>query len=89
MNEVGSSKPCAAASAVTVRKARGELRPKVFKLTARSIAPGQTVVVDTSYSFRARTTRTFHLGEHAVELQVNGRPHGRDTFHLVEQEESS
>ncbi len=71
------------------RKARGALRPKVFKLTARSIAPGETVAVDTSYSFRSRTTRTFHLGEHAIELQVNGRPHGRATFHLVEQEESS
>ncbi|MHC1558278.1 DNA alkylation repair protein [Actinomycetospora sp. C-140] len=71
------------------RTARGELRPKVFKLASRSIAPGDTVVVDKSYSFHARTTRTFHPGEHAIELQVNGRPHGRDTFHLVQPEESS
>lgn len=71
------------------RKARGVLRPKVFKIMSRSIAPGEAVVVDTSYSFRARTTRTFHLGEHAIELQVNGRTYGRDTFRLVDPEESS
>lgn len=71
------------------QRARGVLRPKVFKIVSRSIAPGETVVVDTSYSFRARTTRTFHLGEHAIELQVNGRPYGRDTFLLVDPEESS
>ncbi|GAA4869122.1 DNA alkylation repair protein [Actinomycetospora straminea] len=71
------------------RKARGVLRPKVFKIMSRSIAPAETVLVDTSYSFRARTTRAFHLGEHAIELQVNGRPYGRDTFRLMDPEEMS
>lgn len=69
------------------QKARGVLRPRVFKITSRSIAPGETVVINKSYSFRARTTRTFHLGEHAIELQVNGRPYGRDTFELVDPDE--
>lgn len=74
---------------VHFRKGRGVLRPKVFKLTSRTIAPGETVLVDTSYSFRPRTTRTFRPGEHAIELQVNGRRFGRDTFQLVDGEESS
>lgn len=65
------------------RKARGTLAPKVFKLTSRSIEPGETVEIAKSYSFRPRTTRTFHPGEHAIELQVNGRAYGRAAFELV------
>ena len=71
------------------QKARGALRPKVFKIVSRSIAPGETVAISKSYSFRTRTTRTFHLGEHAIELQINGRPYGRDAFQLVSATESS
>lgn len=71
------------------RTARGTLSPKVFKIGYRSIGPGETVDIAKSYSFRSRTTRTFHPGEHAIELQVNGRPYGRDTFRLIAQEETS
>lgn len=74
---------------VHFRKANGSLRPQVFKLATRSIPPGGTVVLDKGYSFRPRTTRTFHLGEHAIELQVNGRRHGRGTFRLVAAEGAS
>jgi 3-methyladenine DNA glycosylase AlkC len=71
------------------RKARGVLRPKVFKIAARSIAPGEPVLISKSYSFQAQTTRTFHLGEHAIELQINGRLFGCDTFQLTSAKESS
>ncbi|WP_456516025.1 DNA alkylation repair protein [Agrococcus sp. UYP33] len=65
------------------RKASGGLAPKVFKLTSRTVAPGETVAIAKSYSFRPRTTRTFHPGEHALELQVNGSAYGRATFQLL------
>jgi hypothetical protein len=65
------------------------LRPKVFTIAARSIAPGETVLIRKSYSFQAQTTRTFHLGEHAIELQINGRLFGCDTFQLTSAKESS
>lgn len=70
------------------QKARGAPRPKVFKLATRSIAPGETVPIRKGYSFRTQSTRTFHLGEHAIELQVNGRRYGRDTFQLISAEEA-
>lgn len=69
------------------QKARGPLAPKVFKITTRTIACGETVDIAKSYSFRPRTTRTLHLGEHAIELQVNGRAYGRRAFRLVALEE--
>jgi 3-methyladenine DNA glycosylase AlkC len=51
------------------QKARGEARPKVFKIGVRTIAPGETVDIAKAYSFRARTTRTFHPGEHVPGAQ--------------------
>lgn len=65
------------------QKARGEARPKVFKIGIKSLAPGETVDLAVSYSFHARTTRAFHLGEHAIELQINGMRFGRAAFQLV------
>ena len=68
------------------KKSRGSTRPKVFKIGTRQIAPGETVDIAKAYSFRSQTTRVFHPGEHAVELQVNGVPFGRATFQLVADE---
>ena len=68
------------------QKSRGSTRPKVFKIGTRQIAPGETVDIAKAYSFRSQTTRVFHPGEHAVELQVNGVPFGRATFQLVADE---
>lgn len=70
------------------RKARGALAPKVFKIGAYAIGPDETVDIAKTYSFRPQTTRTFHPGEHAIELQVNGRAHGRAVFQVVAPEAS-
>lgn len=67
------------------RKARGTLAPKVFKIGSRTIEPGEAVDIAKSYSFHPRTTRTFYPGEHAIELQVNGRRYGRAPFELFAQ----
>lgn len=64
------------------RKANGTLTPKVFKLTTRTLAAGESVTISRRHSFRPITTRVYHSGEHAVELQVNGRTFGRTSFTL-------
>lgn len=64
------------------RKANGTLTPKVFKLTTRTLAAGESVTINRRHSFRPITTRVYHPGEHAVELQVNGRTFGRTSFNL-------
>ena len=44
------------------QRARGVLRSKVFKIVSRSIAPGETVVVDTSHvTFCDASTITLFL----------------------------
>ncbi len=54
-------------------KANGMTTPKTFKLTTRTLAPGQELPIDRSHEFRPITTRRYYPGEHAVALQVNGR----------------
>ena len=65
------------------RKATGELSPKVFKLTTGKLAPGERLVLSRRHSFRPITTRRYHPGPQAIELQVNGVRYGRAEFTLV------
>jgi 3-methyladenine DNA glycosylase AlkC len=65
------------------QKANGTLAPKVFKLTTRTLAPGERLVLTRSHSLRPITTTRYHEGAHALELQVNGLRHGRVAFELT------
>jgi hypothetical protein len=65
------------------RKANGTTTPKVFKLTTRTLAPGERVVLVRRHPIRPITTRRYHAGGHALELQVNGARSGRTPFTLV------
>jgi 3-methyladenine DNA glycosylase AlkC len=65
-------------------RARGKTSPKVFKLTKRTIAPGETIRLSKKHSFAAITTRRYYPGEHAVQIQINGAPFERQPFDLVE-----
>ncbi|MFD1713141.1 DNA alkylation repair protein [Amnibacterium flavum] len=64
------------------QKANGQLTGKTFKLTTVMLAPGEATTLNRTHSFRPITTRRYHPGEHAIELQVNGVRHGRTTFVL-------
>jgi 3-methyladenine DNA glycosylase AlkC len=63
-------------------KANGTLAPKVFKLTTRTLGPGESIRLAKRHSFKPISTRRYYPGEHALELQINGRPFGRATFTL-------
>jgi 3-methyladenine DNA glycosylase AlkC len=64
------------------KKADGQLSPKVFKLTKRTIGPGKVLRVTKRHSFAPVTTRTYYAGEHAIEPKVNGQSFGRVMFLL-------
>jgi 3-methyladenine DNA glycosylase AlkC len=57
---------------VHYRKASGQSAPKVFKLTTKTLAPGEHLVVHKRHSFKPISTRKHYVGPHAVEIQVNG-----------------
>ncbi|WP_046501744.1 DNA alkylation repair protein [Streptomyces odonnellii] len=62
------------------RKANGSTAPRVFKLTTRTLAPGERLALERRHSFRPITTRRHYSGEHALEIQVNGRRSGKAEF---------
>jgi 3-methyladenine DNA glycosylase AlkC len=66
------------------RKANGTQTGKTFKLTTTTLAAGEQLTLRRRHSFRPITTRRYHPGAHAVELQVNGVRSGRAEFTLGE-----
>ncbi|MFJ6386958.1 DNA alkylation repair protein [Streptomyces sp. NPDC091972] len=66
------------------RKANGGQTGKTFKLTTRTLAPGERIQVAREHSFRPITTRRYHSGTHAISLQVNGVASARADFELVD-----
>lgn len=67
-------------------KANGRQTGKTFKLATRTIGPGESVEFARGHSFRRITTRRYHPGVHAIELQVNGVLFGRADFTLRAEE---
>ncbi|HEX6665791.1 MAG TPA: hypothetical protein VF081_04280 [Solirubrobacterales bacterium] len=65
------------------QKANGSLSPKVFKLTTRKLGPGERTSLVREHSFKQISTRKYHVGPHAIELQLNGVRYGRADFDLV------
>jgi len=53
-------------------KADGSTSPKVFKGWAITLPPRATLTLHKSHSMKPVTTRRYHAGEHAIEVQVNG-----------------
>ena len=69
--------------AVHHRKANGAQVAKVFKLTTRTLAPGEALTVTKVHSFRPITTRRYYPGTHAVDVRVNGITSASTEFDLL------
>lgn len=68
--------------------ARGETRPKVFKWTTLTLAPGETIRLERRHSLKPVTTRRYYPGGHFVGVLVNGRELMKRGFHLQAGSES-
>jgi 3-methyladenine DNA glycosylase AlkC len=64
-------------------KANGRLTPKVFKLTKKRLAAGESVSLSKRHSFRPISTRKYHAGEHQITIQINGIEKVTEKFHLT------
>jgi 3-methyladenine DNA glycosylase AlkC len=65
-------------------RARGKRSAKVFKLSKRTLQPGEALTISRNHSFAPISTRRYYPGEHALELQINGRQYQRREFMLAE-----
>jgi hypothetical protein len=63
-------------------KKSGKMSPKVFKLTEKTLAPGQTISASTRHSFKDRSTRKHQPGQHRFEVLINGTPRGECAVNL-------
>ncbi len=63
-------------------RARGQLTPMVFKLTKRTLGPGQALHIIKRHSFAPVTTRKYYSGQHGIEPKINGKLFGRAGFTL-------
>ena len=62
---------------------KGDPGRKVFKWSKKSLAAREVLRLEKSHSFKPISTRTYHAGTHAIELQVNGQIVARAEFELV------
>ncbi len=63
-------------------KSNGQRRPKVFKWTTRTLAPGEALPLRRSFPLKPVSTRRHHPGQHAVDIRVNGVVVGLAEFWL-------
>lgn len=68
--------------AIHHRKANGQLAPKIFKLTSKRLAPGESITLGKRHAIRPITTRVYYPGLHRLEILVNGRSLGTHDFTL-------
>lgn len=68
--------------AIHYLKANGSHSAKVFKGTQRSCEAGSRQTITKSHSFKTVTTRNLYPGTHHIELLINGKSHGKQSFTL-------
>jgi hypothetical protein len=68
---------------VHYQKANGTLAPKVFKLSTKTLAPGERLRINKRHSFKPISTRKHYAGRHTIELQVNGSRSQGTSFDVV------
>lgn len=69
---------------VYYQKANGTLSPKVFKLKNCLLNAGESMRFSKHLSFKALTTRSYHLGEHQIAIHINGKEMQKQSFYLLE-----
>lgn len=55
----------------------------MYKLTTRTLGPGEQVELEKTHPIRPVTTRTHRPGRHVLDVQVNGTVRASEPFVLV------
>lgn len=64
-------------------RAGGKTSRKVFKLTKKTLEPGDVLPITRKLSFKPISTRRYYPGEHALEVQINGAILARVSFSVM------
>jgi len=63
-------------------KANGKRSPKVFKGSNRTLKPNEMITIKRRIALRPVSTRRYYVGEHKVEIKINGVTLGERAFDL-------
>ncbi|MCJ7716774.1 MAG: DNA alkylation repair protein [Anaerolineales bacterium] len=63
-------------------RANGKQNPKVFKLSQKSIQPGERIQITKKHSFQPISTRKYYPGKQTFQPQVNGQVFGGSDLFL-------
>ena len=74
---------------VHLMRASGRQTPKVFKLSQKTIGPGDVLHIAKEFSFRPVSSRRYYPGEHAIAPKINGKEFERAGFALATEETRS
>jgi 3-methyladenine DNA glycosylase AlkC len=69
--------------ALHLRKSAGDLKPKVFKWTQRTLQKGEQVILDRAHALKAVTVRQYYAGEQMLEILINGKSVASARFTLT------
>ena len=69
--------------AVHYMKANGKTSAKVYKLKNITLKPNEKLLLEKKQAFKPISTRSFHAGEHRLELLINGVPSAEKVFELL------
>lgn len=63
-------------------KANGKHAPKVFKLSTKTLQPGEKISLKKRHSFKKIGIRPYYAGEHRLAIQINGKESEPVVFEL-------
>lgn len=69
--------------AIHHQKANGKMSPKVFKWCVKKVTKDTKLTVSKKHKIKPITTRKYYPGEHAVEIFINGKSIGTQSFELL------
>ncbi|HRI27989.1 MAG TPA: DNA alkylation repair protein [Chitinophagales bacterium] len=68
--------------AIYHKKSNGNLQPKVFKISERTLMPNETITITRNHLFKPITTRRYYAGNHKIALIINGQEKAQADFEL-------
>ncbi len=69
--------------AIHHQKANGKMSPKVFKWSVKKVKKDTILAVSKKHKIKPITTRKYYPGEHALEIFINGKSIGIQSFELI------
>lgn len=70
--------------AIHFMKANGKQKPKVFKLSKKTVRHNEKLSFEKSFSFKPLTTRKYYTGKHSIEIFANGKSLNSFDFEVID-----